>query len=62
MRAYNPGMPLIAVFRDPIERLFSHWMMLRTRNPAWPDWPGFLTEWPHTSLPDEVPDRRKPMR
>jgi hypothetical protein len=24
MRAYKPDMPLIAVFRDPIERLFSH--------------------------------------
>ncbi len=28
MRAYNPGMPLIAVFRDPLERLFSHLVML----------------------------------
>ena len=51
-------MPLIAVFRDPLERLFSHWVMLRSRNLAWPDWPDFLTEWPHTSLPDAVPDRR----
>ncbi|MDT0182781.1 sulfotransferase domain-containing protein [Microbacterium sp. ARD31] len=56
MRAYKPDMPLIAVFRDPLERLFSHWVMLRSRNLAWPDWPDFLTEWPHTSLPDEVPD------
>lgn len=55
MRAYDPAMPLVAVFRDPLERLFSHWVMLRSRNLAWPDWPGFLTEWPHTSLPDEVP-------
>lgn len=56
MRAYDASMPLIAVFRDPLERLFSHWVMLRSRNLAWPDWPDFLTEWPHTSLPDEVPD------
>ena len=56
MRAYDPAMPLIAVFRDPLERLFSHWVMLRSRNLAWPDWPDFLAEWPHTSLPDEVPD------
>ena len=56
MHAYDSGMPLVAVFRDPLERLFSHWVMLRSRNLAWPDWPDFLTEWPHTSLPDEVPD------
>ena len=55
-------MPLIAVFRDPLERLFSHWVMLRSRNLAWPDWPDFLTEWPHTSLPDEVPDDVRTMR
>ena len=62
MRAYNPDMPLVAVFRDPLERLFSHWVMLRSRNLAWPDWPDFLTEWPHTSLPDEVPDDVRTMR
>ena len=55
-------MPLIAVFRDPIERLFSHWTMLRTRHPDWPDWPGFLTEFRPTSLPDTVPTDVKPMR
>ena len=62
MRAYNPAMPLIAVFRDPLERLFSHWVMLRSRNPAWPDWPDFLSEWPHTSLPDAVPAGVRTMR
>ena len=36
--------------------------MLRSRNLAWPDWPDFLTEWPHTSLPDEVPDDVRTMR
>ncbi len=51
MRAYKPDMPLIAVFRDPIERLFSHWTMLRTRHPGWPDWSGFITEFRPTSLP-----------
>ncbi len=55
MQAFDPAMPLIAVFRDPIERLFSHWVMLRSRNLAWPDWPDFLIEYPHTSLPDAVP-------
>ena len=62
MRAYDADMPLIAVFRDPLERLFSHWVMLRSRNLAWPDWPDFLTEWPHTSLPDAVPDDVRTMR
>ena len=37
MRAYKPDMPLVAVFRDPLERLFSHWVMLRSRNLAWPE-------------------------
>ena len=62
MRAYDASLPLIAVFRDPVERLFSHWVMLRSRNLAWPDWPDFLTEWPHTSLPDEVPTDVRTMR
>lgn len=62
MRAYRADLPLVAVFRDPLERLFSHWVMLRSRNLAWPDWPGFLTEWPHTSLPDEVPSDVRTMR
>lgn len=62
MRSYNPDLPLIAVFRDPIERLFSHWTMLRTRHPDWPDWPVFLTEFRPTSLPTSVPTDVKPMR
>lgn len=33
MRAYDPGMRLIASFRDPIERAFSQWSMERDRNP-----------------------------
>ncbi len=62
MQAFNAEMPLIAVFRDPLERLFSHWVMLRSRNLAWPDWPDFLTEWPHTSLPNDVPTDVRMMR
>ena len=62
MRAYDASLPLVAVFRDPLERLFSHWVMLRSRNLAWPDWPDFLTEWPHTALPDEVPTDVRTMR
>ena len=45
----------VSIDAHELERLFSHWVMLRSRNLAWPDWPDFLTEWPHTSLPDEVP-------
>lgn len=62
MRAYRPDMPLIAVFRDPIERLFSHWTMLRTRHPDWPDWSGFITEFRPATLPDRVPDDVSAMR
>jgi hypothetical protein len=62
MRAYKPDMPLIAVFRDPLVRLFSHWTMLWTRHPDWPDWPGFLTEFRPTSLPDDIPGDVRPMR
>ncbi|WP_165821149.1 sulfotransferase domain-containing protein [Nocardioides gansuensis] len=62
MHAYKPDMPLIAVFRDPLERLFSHWTMLRTRNPDWPDWPGFLTEFRPMTLPTELPGGVRAMR
>jgi len=62
MAAYKPDMPLIAIFRDPLERLFSHWTMLRTRHPDWPDWPGFLTEFRPTSFPTTLPEGVRPMR
>jgi Sulfotransferase family len=56
MRAHAPGMRLIACFRDPLERVFSQWSMLRGR---WPrktqDWPQFLTELRPDSLPEELP-------
>lgn len=55
MRAYNPDMRLIAVFRDPLDRLFSHWMMLRHRHgAAGPDWDEF-TAWRPEGLPDSIP-------
>jgi hypothetical protein len=31
MAAYNPAMKLIFVFRDPVERAWSHWRMERAR-------------------------------
>lgn len=30
--AYNPAMKLIVIFRDPMERAFSHWRMERARS------------------------------
>lgn len=62
MRAYKPDMPLIAIFRDPIERLFSHWTMLRSRNDAWPDWSQFITEFRPSTLPRSVPTDVRAMR
>lgn len=62
MHAYKPDMPLIAIFRDPVERLFSHWTMLRTRHPDWPDWPGFITEFRPTSFPLTLPVGVRAMR
>jgi len=34
MAAYRPDMPLVACFRDPIERAFSHWNMDYVRRPG----------------------------
>jgi hypothetical protein len=31
IRAYNPGMQLIVVLRDPVQRAWSHWRMERAR-------------------------------
>jgi hypothetical protein len=57
IHAYNPDMKLIAVFRDPIERLVSHWMMLVNRWPnVAPDWPDFLTQFAPDGLEDRIPD------
>lgn len=62
MRAYNPDLRLIAIFRDPIERLFSHWTMLRSRHPDNPDWSEFITQFRETSLPLDIPEGVAPMR
>jgi hypothetical protein len=56
MQRYNPDMRLIAVFRDPLERLFSHWTMLRGRWTTSPDWPEFITEFRPTTTPTSLPD------
>jgi hypothetical protein len=56
MRDYNPDLRLIAVFRDPLERLFSHWTMLRGRWTTSPDWPEFITEFRPSTTPTALPD------
>jgi len=57
IHAYDPGMKMIAIFRDPIERLFSQWVMTVDR---WPeqayDWPRFLTSLAPDGLEDRIPE------
>ena len=55
MAAHNPDMRLIALFRDPLERLFSHWVMVRHRGAKAPDWPKFIRMYRTPELPSEVP-------
>lgn len=62
MKAYNPDLRMIAIFRDPIERLFSHWTMLRSRHPDNPDWSQFITQFRESTAPSEIPDGVPPMR
>lgn len=57
MRDYDPDMRLVAIFRDPIERAFSHWTMMRGRNPDRSDWPDVLTQHRATRLPLELPPK-----
>jgi hypothetical protein len=57
IHAYNPQMKMIAVFRDPIERLVSQWVMLATRYTDIDlDWPDFLTRLAPDGLDDRIPD------
>lgn len=57
LHAYNPDVRVIALFRDPIERLFSQWVMNTSR---WPhlalDWPDFLTYLRPDTLDAALPD------
>lgn len=56
MAAYQPDMRLIAIFRDPLERLFSHWVMVRHRGLQTPDWPEFIQLYRSQELPAVLPD------
>jgi hypothetical protein len=58
MRAYNPDMRLMASFRDPIERAFSHWAMERSRHAGFPDLPDAIERYGHDPLPESVSDDR----
>lgn len=57
MHAYNPDLKVIGIFRDPIERLFSQWVMVVSR---WPknasDWPRFITQFAPEGLEAVRPD------
>lgn len=56
MHAHNPDMRLVAVFRDPIERVFSQWSMNRGRRPRLtPDWPDYIRTERHATLPGSLP-------
>jgi hypothetical protein len=43
MRAYSPGMRLVALFRDPVERAFSQWMMQADRSSRTPGFDKLVT-------------------
>jgi hypothetical protein len=56
MYDHRPEMRLIAIFRDPIERVFSQWSMNRGRRPQLtPDWPTYIQTQRHATLPDSLP-------
>jgi hypothetical protein len=54
MRAYRPDLPLMACFRDPIERAVSHWAMERHRHEGFPDLPTAIEEFGRDPLPESV--------
>jgi hypothetical protein len=60
MHRYNPGMRLMATFRDPIERAFSQWSMQRDRDPGFPDLPTAIRDWAVPTVPTTIPDGLSP--
>lgn len=55
MRDRRPDLRLIAIFRDPIDRLVSQWVMVRGRQPdRAPDWPEMM-EWRPDDFPTVLP-------
>ena len=56
MHAYDPDLRLIAIFRDPIDRLVSQWVMMRGRQPdRAPDWPEMIA-WRPAEFPTTLPE------
>lgn len=55
MHTYNPRMLLLATFRDPIERAFSHWSLERGRNPKLPDFDAVVERFRPDQIPGELP-------
>ncbi|MGA8248487.1 MAG: sulfotransferase [Nocardioides sp.] len=53
IRDYDPGMRLMAIFRDPVERAFSQWAMERGRRPSYPDLPVAIEKYLDKPLPPE---------
>lgn len=60
MRRYDPEMRLMASFRDPLERAFSHWAMERGRRDSYPDLPEAIERWGDDDLPAPVSDDASP--
>lgn len=55
MWRYNQQMRLIASFRDPIERAYSHWAMQASRSDGFPSFDEVVAEWHVPTAPDAVP-------
>ena len=54
MHAYDARMPLVATFRDPVERAFSQWAMERTRDAGFPDLPEAIERYGADPLPERL--------
>jgi hypothetical protein len=55
MQRYDASLPLIATFRDPIERAFSQWSMQRSRDTDFPDVPETIERWADPTIPADIP-------
>ncbi len=55
MHRYDPGMRLVASFRDPIERAFSQWSMERKRLADWPAFHEAIERFGDLSVLDGFP-------
>ncbi len=58
MHRFNPGMRLIASFRDPIERAFSQWAMSREQKNSYPEFSEAIDAFDDVTLLDRIPKKR----